>query len=150
MPRRKEQAFKQAPWRTKVSMTGRTVLPLIAMLVVGGMYLAVNSRLAKTGQRVLILQNEIAELQRRNAELTATLASLTTPDLMWERALELGFHPATKEEVEYIIIENYIPPETFVAPLPPSSGETHRSGLSPAYTETLGDWLSRWLGLGSA
>jgi len=131
-------------------MTGRTMLPLIAILVVGGMYLAVNSRLAQTGQRVLVLQDQIADLQRRNAELTATFASLTTPDLMWERALELGFHPATAEEVEYIIIENYVPPETFIAPLPPSSGKTHQRGLSPAYTETLGDWLSRWLGLGGA
>ncbi len=131
-------------------MTGRTVLPLIAILVVGGMYLAVNSRLAQTGQRVLVLQDQIADLQRRNAELTATFASLTTPDLMWERALELGFHPATAEEVEYIIIENYVPPETFIAPLPPSSGKTHHRGLSPAYTETLGDWLSRWPGLGGA
>lgn len=124
-------------------------MPLIALLVVGGMYLAVNSRLAKTGQRVLVLQNEIADLQRRNAELTATLASLTTPDIMWDRALELGFHPATIDEIEYLIVDSYVPSEPFVAPRPAGSGQKHSSGLSPAYTETLGEWLTRWLGVGS-
>jgi hypothetical protein len=132
-----------------MNMTGRLLLPVITLLAVGAIYLAVNARLANTGRQVLVMQDKLDELKRQYAELEATYASLTTPDQLWERALEMGFRPATNEEVEYVIVDGYRPPEPFVAPLPPSSLMPHEPGLSPAYTETLGDWLSRWVGKGA-
>jgi hypothetical protein len=143
--RHRRHAFKQTPWRAQVSVTSRTLLPLLVLLVVGGMYLAVNARLARTGREVLVLQNELAELDRQYAELESTYASLTTPDILWERALEIGYRPATKDDVIYLEVEGFVPDPPFVAPPPPSSSATHAAGLSPAYTETLGDWLNRWL-----
>jgi len=122
------------------------MLPLIALLIVGGMYLAVNSRHARAGRQVLNLQMQEAELLRSNAEMGATLAELTSPEQMYQRALGLGFRPAYPAEIEYILVKDYTPPLPFIAPRPPASTNTGEGMLSPAYTETLGEWLLRWLG----
>jgi hypothetical protein len=122
------------------------MLPLIALLIIGGMYLAVNAQRAQAGREVLVLQGQQAELQRQNAELSATYAELTTPDRMFERATELGYKPGDPEEVEYILIEDYLEPLPFVAPNPPASTDIGEVMVSPAYSETLGQWFLRWLG----
>ena len=124
------------------------MLPLIALLIVGGMYLAVNARRAQAGRQVLVLQKRQAELERMNADLTATLAERTSPERMLDLALSLGYRPAEPGDVEYIIVEGYPGPPVFVAPRPPSSSNMGEGMLSPAYTETLGEWLLRWLGWG--
>lgn len=139
----RKQAFKLTPWRSQLRVTSRTVLTAIVLLIVGGLYLAVNARVARSGRSVLIMQSERAELQRQIAELTATLAELTTPERMLERALALGFRPAELGEIEYVVVADYIPPDPFIAPKPPNSTTERDGGLSPAYTETLGDWISR-------
>ena len=124
------------------------MLPLIALLIVGGMYLAVNAHRAQAGRQVLVLQKRQAELERINADLTATLAELTSPERMLDLALSLGYRPAEPGDVEYILVEGYPGPPAFVAPHPPASSNMGEGMLSPAYTETLGEWLLRWLGLG--
>jgi len=141
--KRRKQAFKLTPWRSQLRVTSRTVLTAIVLLIVGGLYLAVNARVARSGRSVLIMQSEQAELQRQIAELTATLAELTTPERMQERALALGFRPAELGDIEYVVVTDYVPPDPFVAPIPPNSTTERDGGLSPAYTETLGDWISR-------
>ena len=148
MKKRQKQAFKLTPWRSQLRVTSRTVLAAIVLLIVGGLYLAVSARVARSGRSVLILQSERAELQRQIAELTATLAELTTPERMLARALELGFRPAELGDIEYIVVVDYVPPDPFVAPKPPNSTTERDGGLSPAYTETLGDWISRFVSPG--
>ncbi|MEE9513924.1 MAG: hypothetical protein V3V46_07590 [Anaerolineales bacterium] len=147
--KRRKQAFKLTPWRSRLRITSRTVLTAIVLLIIGGLYLAVNARVARSGRNVLILQSGRAELQRQIAELTATLAELTTPERMLERALTLGFRPAELGDIEYIVVAGYVPPDPFVAPTPPNSTTERDGGLSPAYTETLGDWISRLVSPGS-
>ncbi|MGB2897237.1 MAG: hypothetical protein WBB65_13875 [Anaerolineales bacterium] len=147
--KRQKQAFKLTPWRSQLRVTSRTVLAAIVLLIFGGLYLAVNARVAGSGRSVLIMQSERAELQRQIAELTATLAELTTPKRMLERALELGFRPAELGDIEYVVVTEYVPADPFVAPKPPNSTTEREGGLSPAYTETLGDWISRLVSQGS-
>ena len=73
--RRRTQAFKQAPWRAQIRFTSRTLAWVIVVLLVGGMYLTVSSRVASAGQDVLSLDRRRAELHRANAELTASLGN---------------------------------------------------------------------------
>jgi hypothetical protein len=140
---RKKQASKKGSWRKSLRVTSRTVIIIVALFIVGGLYLAVNSRVAQLGRQVLDLQIEKAELERQTAELRSRLAELTMPDKMMERALELGFRPAEMGDIQYVIVEGFIDTEPFVAPEPPDSLIEHSGSLSPAYTETLGDWVSR-------
>jgi hypothetical protein len=143
------QAFKQAPWRLQIRATSRTALWIVGLLVLGGLYLAVNAKVAGAGRELMVLEREQELLARANAELNATYAGLTAPELMMARAAYFGFRPVKPEEVEYIRVEGALSDPSFVAPRPPRS-ESNRFGmLSPSYTETLGERLVAFLqGLG--
>jgi len=140
---KRKQARRSIPWRSKVRITSRTIVAALALLIVGGLYLAVNARVADAGREVLVLQNQRAELQRQIAELTSTLAELTMPQRMLERALALGYEPASMSDMVYIAVPDYVPPDDFVAPRPAASRTERQGALSPAYTETIGEWLLR-------
>ncbi|MGD2161780.1 MAG: hypothetical protein PVI81_00710 [Anaerolineales bacterium] len=143
MIRKKKQASKKGSWRKSLRITTRTVMLGVALLIVGALYLAVNARVAKLGREVLDQQFEKAELERQTAELRSRLAELTMPDKMMERALEIGFQPAGMADMQYVVVEGYVDPDPFVAPAPPESLIERNGSLSPAYTETIGDWVSR-------
>ncbi len=67
------------------------------------------------------------------------------PTRMLALASELGFRPAGPQDLEFLPVEGYAPEGPFVAPRPPSSGKIGETTLSPAYTETLGEWFTRVL-----
>ncbi len=137
------QAFKQAPWRLQILSTSRTALWIVGLVVLGGVYLAVNSKVAKAGRELLVLEQHHEQLLRANGELNATYAGLVSPEFMMERAAFLGFQPALPTEIHYITVDGIEFIDDFEAPLPLSSTEDRDGMLSPSYTETLGDWLSR-------
>ncbi|MEW6568123.1 MAG: hypothetical protein AB1449_08155 [Chloroflexota bacterium] len=148
MTGRRKHAFRQAPWRTQVRLTGSAALPVVGLLVVAGMYLAVSAKVAQAGRQVLLLEQRRTELERANAETLTRLAQMTSPQRLLERASSMGFQPARPDEIEYLPVPGWTPPQSFTAPSPPTSGLPSTTGLSPAFTETWGEWLSRWLGGG--
>lgn len=148
MRNRQKQAFRQAPWRVEMRSAGGTMLWLTALLTIGGMYLTVSSKVAQAGRQVLTLESRRQELLQSTADMRAQLAELTTPERLLERAGSLGFRPAGPDDIDYIEVDGYSPQPAFVAPRPLGSLEPGPTGLSPAYTETLGAWLSRLFGGG--
>jgi len=144
--RRRPQASRRTGWRLAVRSTSRAILLVIVLLCVGGMYLAVSAKVADAGRQVLTLESRKRDLLQANKELTAQLAALTAPERMMARALALGFRPAAPDEIQYLKVPGYEPPTPFVAPRPPASTEGSKTMLSPAYTETLGEWLTRVFG----
>jgi hypothetical protein len=143
---RRPQASRRTGWRLAVRSTSRAVLLVITCLCVGGMYLAVNAKVADAGRHVLTLESQKQDLLQANKELTAQLADLTAPERMMQRAIALGFRPANPDEIDYLSVPGYEPPAPFVAPRPPASDDGSAPMLSPAYTETLGEWLTRVFG----
>lgn len=143
IPRR--QASKQAAWRIRIRSTSSTVMWVVVLLVIGGIYLAVNARMARTGRALLVLEDRRTELRRVNAELTSELAALTAPERMVQLAAAMGFRPALQDEVEYVLVEGYTPEEPFVAPRPAAWDAEPFVTLSPEYSETLGQWFTRFL-----
>ena len=138
------QAFKQAPWRLQILSTSRTALWIVGLVVIGGVYLAVNSKVAKAGRELLVLERRHELLLRTHGELNAAYAGLISPETMMERAAYLGFRPALPTELEYITVPGYVVSDDFEAPIPRTRQEEREGMLSPSYTETLGDWLSRF------
>ena len=138
------QAFKQAPWRLQVLSTSRTALWIVGLVVLGGVYLAVNSKVASAGRELLVLERRHELLVRTYGELNAAYAGLISPDFMMERASYLGFRPALPIEIQYLPVEGFEISEGFEAPRPLTSDEERPGMLSPSYTETLGDWFSRF------
>jgi hypothetical protein len=143
---KRTHAARQAAWRLQVRWTGKTMLLAIVFLVVSGVYLAVNARLARAGREVLTLEERRSELLRVTSELGSELATRTAPETMMAKAGALGFHAAGPDDVLFLRIDGYVPPVEFVAPRPPATDDDGQAMLSPAYTETLGDWLMRWVG----
>ncbi len=138
------QAFKQAPWRLQILSTSRMALWIVGFVVLGGVYLAVNSKVASAGRELLLLERRHESLVRINGELSATYAGLISPEFMMERASYLGFRPALPNEIQYLPVDGFIISGGFEAPRPLTSDEERQSMLSPSYTETLGDWISRF------
>jgi hypothetical protein len=143
---KRTHAARQAAWRLQVRWTGKTMLLAIVFLVVSGVYLAVNARLARVGREVLSLEERRSELLRVTSELGSELGTRTAPETMMAKAGVLGFHAAGPDDVLFLRIDGYVPPAEFVAPRPPATDDDGQAMLSPAYTETLGDWLMRWIG----
>lgn len=138
------QAFKQAPWRLQILRTSRTALWIVGLVVLGGIYLAVNAKVAEAGRELLVLQRRQESLVRTNGELNASYAGMISPEVMMERAAYLGFRPALPNEVTYLIVDGIEIKSEFEAPRPLTSEEARPGILSPSYTETLGEWLSRF------
>jgi len=147
---KRAQAFKQAPWRNQLRFTGATMLWIMVLLVVGGMYLAVSAKLADVGRQVLELEEQREELLEQRNELSVVLAQLVSPQRMAERATAMGFRPAGAGDVEYLKLEGYIEAAPFIAPRPISAVRAFGQSLSPAYTETLVDRVERMFGDGGA
>lgn len=137
--RRSSQRFGSSPAR-------RTIMAVVVLMAVGAMYLAVSAEAANAGREVLQLERRREELMQQNAELTARLASLTDPARMRARADELGFRPAGPQDIEFVEVEGLPGQDEFAAPRPPAEGQRGEAALSPAYTETLGEWIERVLG----
>lgn len=147
---KRAQAFKQAPWRNQLRFTGATMLWIMVLLVLGGMYLAVSAKLADVGRQVLELEEEREELLDERDDLSVDLAQLTSPQRMSERAGAMGFRPAGASDVEYLKLEGYVEAAPFIAPRPISTTRVSGQSLSPAYTETLIDRVERMFGEGGA
>jgi cell division protein FtsL len=144
----KEQ--KQASWISMVQSTGSALIWLLILLVLGGLYLSVNAKAASAGRAFLSLEEEVQEARRRNSDLVAQLADVTSPQRMKELAESMGFRPATRRDVEYIQADEAPQDMDFHAPAPYASFQTRLLTISPAYTETLMEAIQRWLGIGEA
>ena len=134
---------RQAPWRVQRQWVGLFLLGFVAIAMVAAVYLNVTVRITVAGRRIQDLQTEITDNQRTNADLETQLASLTSFAAMQQRAAILGFQPARPEDVIFVIVPGYTPqsavnmssaveaPQAFI--------------LSPEYTESLFDWITRKL-----
>lgn len=119
---------------------------VVALVIAAGLYLAVNAKVANAGRELLTLEARRDDLERENSELMTYFAQITSPERLLERAVSMGFRPANPGEIDYFDAPGLPPDPGFSAPQPPSSLEGHTGGLSPAFTETLGEWLARVIG----
>jgi hypothetical protein len=141
------EVTRQASWRNVLRSTGASLLWLIILLILGGLYLTVNAKAAKAGQMVISLEARVEEDGREYAELNANLAELTSPARMAELAAAEGFRHATLSDVIFLPFDEVPEESLFRAPLPKSIQEEYKWAMSPAFTETLIDAIRRWIGL---
>ncbi|PWH17853.1 MAG: hypothetical protein DDG60_01305 [Anaerolineae bacterium] len=117
-------------------------LALVMMAgLIAGLYLNVTARTAITGREIQSLEAEIAANKRDNADLQTHIAALLSNQSLSQRARSLGFQPVERDEVEYIVVPGYFPPQaaTFVQPM----AETDLLAARPEYNESLFEWLGR-------
>ena len=136
-----ERAFRESPWRRQTHIVATLALLVVGLVAVGGIYLAEASRAATAGRDVQTLRAERDEMIRQNEMLRAQIARHQSVSILDQRARQLGFVPASIEQLEFILMPNYRSPKTVQQqtsePLVPAL-----AGL-PAYEESLGAWLVR-------
>lgn len=143
--RRLTQAYSQAPWRKQLQAIVSFLLLLVLGALVAVVYLSVSARAVSEGHEIQELRRDIEKLERENADLATSLAFLMSASSMEERAREMGFRPVQPDEITYIEVPGYISrQEASLAPAPgPVVVQTTR--LSPAFTESLIDWLQNYI-----
>jgi hypothetical protein len=141
----KIRAYKQAPWREQTRLLAIGLALVFGLMAMLGLFVFTGAQAAEAGLRV---QSLIRERDRRLRMLEAQEAELSqkqSEEWMRDRALELGFEPASDAEIEYLPVEA-MPAED---PIPPSPTSLLYTGagvaLSPAFRETLLEWLLRTL-----
>lgn len=135
--------YQQASWRTQRQWLGLILLCVVVIGMVAWMYLGVSNEAIATGTEIINLNSEIAANQRTNAHLRTTLAELNSVQTMQERAEELGFKPASLDDVVFVAVPGYSGRAEFRL-----GGEEEllpESIILPAYKETLVEWFAQRL-----
>jgi hypothetical protein len=140
-PRKKIQAYRLAPWRMQTRLLSIGLASVFGIMAMLGLFIFTGAQAAEAGLRVQsLIQDRDAFLRRLEAQ-GGELARKQSEESMRQRALELGFVPATPGDMEFLPLpplasgeSEYVSPTSFLYAEPPVS-------LSPAYRETLLEWI---------
>jgi cell division protein FtsL len=133
-------AYKEAPWRTQRKWIGLFLVGTIAVGMVAGIYLNVTSRAALAGREIQDLEAAISDTQRNNADLETELAELLSTGNLLARAEEMGFVPASPEDVVFMTIPGYFPPASELV-MSSSNVSRHSPALDPRFSQSLFGWF---------
>jgi cell division protein FtsL len=136
---RPTQAYRQAPWRIQLQWIGIVLLGLVVVVLIAGFYLYVSAQATAAGTAIKELEYQREDLQISIADLHTQLANLNSAVVMMDRALEVGYHPATQADLVYVKVEGYPGRQiAFIAP-PPSGGTFDEGIVLPTYQQSLWD-----------
>ena len=131
-----DQALRQAPWRTQTQATSLILALVVIVVVIGALYLAQASRTAAVGRNLQDLQEQQQLLEQQNAQLRAENAALQSVPRLISQASQMGYRPATSDDIEYLPVPGDSPPLVAATPQP------SLSQVVPSYDQTLGTWLA--------
>jgi hypothetical protein len=80
------------------------LLVLVALSLLGWIYLTQASRVATTSRRVQKLERELTRLEQENLQLMAEIAALETVSRLAARATELGFVMAMAQDADFLVV----------------------------------------------
>ena len=132
--------YRQAAWRVQRQWLGLILLGVALAALVAGIYLNVTARGTLAGRQVLMLEAEITDNKLANADLAANLAEASSTEKMEQHAQALGFHPATSEEITYVVVPGYVP--QIGINLSTADPQPAVSNIKPEYTQTLFEWFA--------
>lgn len=117
------------------------ILGVAVLLILGSLYLSQVASFAITNREIEDLISRRDQLKRQNEQLIGEIASFRTLPRLHARAVEIGFRPATNNDIDYLLIAGYNPRR---ADLPlESNAPSQLDASGPTYQETFGGWLAR-------
>lgn len=139
------QAYSQAPWRKQLQVIGVFLSVLIIVLMAASVFVSITARTAMLGREIQRYHMENENLVYEIANLRSDLATLTSVSVLKARALELGFRPATTDEITYIRVTGYTgKPKANIA-VPAQTVVSTAPVLLPAFTQSWVEWLAERL-----
>jgi len=142
------QAYQQAPWRRQMQVIGFIAAGLVAVSLVGALYLNITARAATAGRQVQNLQSDVADLEQKIEDLKTELAFIASVESMQQRAADLGFKPLSPNALTYLSVPEYQGRPSGAQLAPRAGAQFSAAARLPAeYIESLFDWLSQLLGV---
>ena len=136
------QAYVQKPWRRQLQLLGLFLAGLILFALIAGINLSVNARAATIGRQIQFDRVEIEKLENEIIKKQSLLAELTSTEEMEKRALEMGFRPATSDEILYLVVEGYYGRRPVILAYEGKSFiPTSNPTLSAEFTQSLFEWI---------
>ena len=135
-------AYKIAPWRVQRQWIGNALLVVVALAMIATLYLDVTSQAAIAGREIQDLTASITASQQASADLQTQLASLTSVQVMEQRALEIGFRQMKTQEAEYLVVPGYSVLEPKILSSAPVL-QLSKLTIPPEYNESLLVWLDK-------
>lgn len=132
-------ALRRRPWRTQRQAFALATLGFFVALVIGALYLSQAAAVATTGRQLEDMIADRNRLEQMNEQLRAEIASLRSVPRLQQRARELGFDLAQREDIEYLVIDGYDPRQSEDRPVT----LTVETGPAPVYDETFTGWLQQ-------
>lgn len=121
------------------------VLVIFAVLVVS--HLIVSSKVVAIGRELQTAKNEIDRLEYINVNYAHEIAQKTRLEVMEEKAKEMGFRPPYPGESFYIVVPGLGDERTVSVSREGSAMGVDVDVYSPAYHQTLFDWIHDQLAL---
>ena len=115
------------------------ILGISILLLLGSLYLSQVASFAITNREIEELIIERDELKYRNEQLRAEIAQYRTVPQLTIRAIDIGFRPATNDDIDYVVIAGYspAPKRTFAS----TAWEDQSNDAAARYDETFSGWL---------
>ena len=136
-----QHTFSRKRFQTRNQATAMAILGIAVLLILGSLYLSQVASFAITNREIEALISRRDQLKRQNEQLIGEIASFRTVPRLFARAVEIGFRPATNNEIDYLLIEGYDLKRSD-ARIDARSPEP-LDAAAPTYEETFTGWLEQ-------
>jgi hypothetical protein len=133
-----QHTLDRSRWRPQKQVVALATLGLFVAIIIGALYLSQSAETSTLGRQLEDLITERNDLEQANEQLRAEIASYQSMPRLQRRAEELGFVPATAENIHYLVIDGYDPEHT--APVVVVDAE---SDPVPVYDESFTGWVAQ-------
>ena len=134
-----QHTFSRKRFQTRNQATALAILAVAVLLILGSLYLSQVASFAITNREIEDLIARRDALNGQNEQLIGEIASFRTVPRLYTRAVEIGFRPASNNDIDYIFIEGYNPNRQS-AVLEAAALDT-TAVEEPVYDETFSGWL---------
>lgn len=133
-------ALNRTRWQPQRQAAWLLILGVLMVLVFGGISLTQIATYATTNRQIEDLIEQRDRLEIENERLRAEIANLQTVPRLLERAQDLGFRPASSNDIEYVVVDGYNPnrSETVINIVPDEEFDE-----TPQYDATFSGWLQQ-------
>jgi hypothetical protein len=135
------QAYRQKPSRRQTQWVSIILLVVVLGVLAVVLNLNITTKSAHAGVQVRILEAEREKLERNISGNRTVLAQLTSAKTMQAKAKELGYEPATKDNIKYVYISDYIGKQGKPIVIPQDRIDTTKNYIKSVYTRSIWDWL---------
>jgi cell division protein FtsB len=134
-----QHALRDRPWRVQRQAVALAGLGVFIAIIMGALYLAQVSALSTTGRQLESLILERNQIEQTNEQLRAEIAELKSVPRLLERARQLGFVEAKREDEMFLVVDGYNPNRQ--PPAAPAQNATQPQ--TATYDETFTGWLQQ-------